>query len=89
MAEYLTELEMFEKSTSVLEFESAVEHKGKSPYNFTKIIIRLAKDPSECTLHDVRKLKEAITSEAAIETYALYMEDVHAIVPWWSLLRSS
>ena len=78
MTMYLTQLENFEKNTSVLEFKRVVKRKQKCPYDFTRIVIKLKKDSSECTMHEVRKLKEAAASESAIEAYALHILDIHA-----------
>ena len=37
----------------------------------------LQKDASECTLYDIRKLKEELTSKSSLNEGAIYYDDVH------------
>ena len=78
MTEYLTELEMFEKSTSVLDVKSAEWYTGICPFNFCEVEIILQRDASKVTLYDIRMLRQEIAGEALLESSALYMQDVHA-----------
>ena len=76
MEKYVAELHHFEKATSVQTFKSVKEDWDPPPY-LKKAILTLAKDEAKLTLYDIRLLKEDIANEAAIEAYALYLDDVH------------
>ena len=77
ITKYVAELEVFEKATTIHVFRSAVKH-WKHPYNFSKAIIMLKKDASECTLHDIRQLKEDLAKKSSLNECAIYYDDVHA-----------
>jgi len=77
MTTYVAELEEFEKATTILLFCSATKH-WKHPYYFNKAVIMLQKDASECTLYDIRKLKEDLARESSLNEAAIYYDDVHA-----------
>ena len=77
MTTYVAELEEFEKATTILLFRSATKH-WKHPYYFNKAVIMLQKDASECTLYDIRKLKEDLASKSSLNEAAIYYDDVHA-----------
>ena len=36
--------------------------------------MKINKAPSECTLHEIRELKESIDEEASLESYAMYID---------------
>ena len=77
MTTYVVELEEFEKATTILLFRSATKH-WEHPYYFSKAVIMLQKDASECTLYDIRKLKEDLASKSSLNEAAIYYDDVHA-----------
>ena len=76
MENYVSELHRFEKATSVQTFKSVKKDWDHPPY-LNKAILTLEKDEAELTLYDIRLLKEDIASEAAIEAYALYLDDIN------------
>ena len=79
MFKYLEELELFERATTIHLFRSAVkpqEH-WKHPYSFHKAVIMLQRDPTKCTLYDIRKLKEDLTSKSSANKGAIFYDDVH------------
>ena len=76
MENYVAELHRFEKATLVQTFKSVKKDWNHPPY-LKKAILTLEKDEAELTLYDIRLLKEDIANEAAIEAYALYLDDVH------------
>ena len=81
MSKYMAELEQFEKATTIQHFCNAVESWDRHwncPLNFSKAVLKLQKDAAECTLYDLRKLKEAIASESSVKECALFFRDVHA-----------
>ena len=77
MAKYLVELEHFERATTIQLFRSAMKP-WKHPDHFSKAIIMLRKDATECTLYDVRKLKEDLARKSSLNEGAIYYHDVHA-----------
>ena len=77
MNKYLEELEQFERTTTIQVFRSAVK-RWKHPYNFSKATIILEKDAAECTLYDIRQLKEDLARESSLDEGAIYYDDVHA-----------
>ena len=72
----MKELHSFEKATSVQTFKS-VKKGWEHPAYLKQAILTLEKDEAELTLYDIRLLKEDIANEAALEVYALYLNDVH------------
>ena len=77
MTKYLAELEQFEKTTTIQVFRSAVK-RWEHPYNFSEATIFLKKDASECTLYDIRQLKEDLARKSSVIEGAIYYDDVHA-----------
>ena len=81
MSKYLAELEHFEKATTIYLFRNAVEswkRHWNCPVLFSEAVLMLQKDAAECTLYDLRKLKEAIASKSSLSECALFFRDVHA-----------
>ena len=76
MAEYIKELHSFEKVTSVQTFKS-VKKGWEHPAYLKQAILTLGKDEAKFTLYNIRQLKEDFANEAALEVYALYLNDVH------------
>ena len=76
MTQYVHELHCFEKATSIQTFSHA--KKGWTcPKYLKKVIVTLKKDESEISLYYIRQLKEDIASEAALESYSVYLNDAH------------
>ena len=76
MKKYVEELHRFEKATSIKMF-SHVKKGWKHPPYLKKASLTLPNDGTELTLYDVRLLKEDIANEAALEPYAVYLNDIH------------
>ena len=74
---YVEELHQFEKATPI-EIFSHVKKGWKHPQYLKKVILTLLNDGTELTLHDVRLLKEDIANKAALEPYAVYLDDIHS-----------
>ena len=41
---------------------------------FIRMTVKLNKQPSECSLYEIRQFKESIEEEAVLESYAVYIE---------------
>ena len=75
MQEYCEFLEKFEKETAVDIYLKAIEASDILKSSFTKMTMKINKPASECTLHEIRKLKEAITERASLHSYSMYIEE--------------
>ena len=75
MQEYCESLEKFEKETAVDIYLKAIEASDILKTSFTKMTVKINKPVSECTLHEIRKLKEAITERASLHSYSMYIEE--------------
>ena len=76
MKEYITELEQFEKKTTVHNFSLATQGKEVIPAHYRELAVKLDKDSKECTLHDVRQFKNSVVNQSSLENYALLIERV-------------
>ena len=75
MQEYCESLEKFEKETAVDIYLVAIEASDILKTSFTKMTVKINKPASECTLHEIRKLKEDITERASLHSYSMYIEE--------------
>ena len=77
MNSYILELEEFEKKTTVHDAQNTI-HRRNRKRKREEVVIRTRLLPTVCTLHKVRKIREAIADEAALEPYAHLQLAVHA-----------
>ena len=91
MLKYRDCLTSFEKSTTVDVYLCAISAPpaGKIREGFLRMTMKINKPPSECTLYEIRELKESIEKEASLESYAMYIETpgegsvcVRLLIPW-------
>ena len=82
MQEYCTMLEEFERSTPVDIYLEAISASQSLKVKFSKMVVQIDKPSSECTLYDIRKLKEEIAEAASLGPYSIYFDgvDVHCVV---------
>ena len=76
MQEYCESLEKFEKATFIDVYLKAIEASDVLTSEFTKMTVKINKPASECTLHEVRKLKETIAERASLHSYSVYVGDI-------------
>ena len=76
MLSYRDSFTAFEKTTTVDVFLCAISARpdGAISAGFVKMTMKINKAPSECTLHEIRELKESIDEEASLESYAMYID---------------
>ena len=76
MLSYRDSLTAFEKTTTVDVYLCVISARpdGAISAGFVKITMKMNKAPSECTLHEIRELKESIDEEASLESYAMYID---------------
>ena len=91
MERYRDSLTSFEKATTVDVYLCAISaHPGGGVREgFIRMTMKINKPPSECTLYEIRVLKESIEQKASLESYAMYIETpgegsvcVRLLVPW-------
>ena len=76
MQEYCQSLEKFEKATYIDVYLKAISAGVVLTSEFTKMTVKINKPTSECTLHEVRKLKETIAERASLQSYSVYIGDI-------------
>ena len=78
MEEYRLSLETFEMHTTVDIYISAVpdEISEEIETGFSEMVVKINKPSSECTLHEVRKLNEAIITKSGLESHSVYISGV-------------
>ena len=76
MLKYRDSIVSFEKDTTVDVYLSAIaaHPHGRVYDGFIRMTMKIKKPPSKCTLYQIRSLKESIAEEAALESYAMYIE---------------
>ena len=73
MQEYCESLEKFEKATFIDVYLEAISAGVVLSEEFTKMTVKIKKSTSECTLHEVRKITEAIAEKADLQSYSVYI----------------
>ena len=78
MQEYCRMLTKFEISTTVDVYISAVPEEADDELKqaFTRMVLRVEKPASECTLYDLRKLNEAIITKSGVCSHSVYIGGV-------------
>ena len=73
---YHKSLTTFEKSTTVDVYLWAISALtgGVIFKEFVHMTMRINKPPTQCTLHEIRQLKESIDEKASLESYAMYID---------------
>ena len=77
MSGYVVELETFEMKTTIMEFVAATNDCTEIPDNYRRIIVKIRKDASQCTLHEVRMfVKKALVKKSCFMPHALMLEQI-------------
>ena len=67
MSRYIVELETFEMKTTIVEFVAATTDSTEIPKCYRSVIVKLKRDASQCTLHDVRMfVKKSIAKKSLL-----------------------
>ena len=76
MLNYRDSLTVFEKVTTVDVYLIAISARpdGAISAGFIKMTMKMNRPSSECTLHEIRELKELIEQEACVESYVMYIQ---------------
>ena len=75
---YCDEIYKFEISTTVDVYLKAISAlpDGEICRGFTRMAMKINKEISECTLHEIRRQKEAIAENASVHSHSVYIGDV-------------
>ena len=75
MSKYVVKLETFEMNTTIVEFVAATNDSTEIPECYKNVIVKLKKDASKCTLHEVRLfVKKALTKKSLMMPHALMFQ---------------
>ena len=75
MANYVTELVEFRKATKLSDFITHWPCKGKVPPDMSRLVIKMEKDWSNCTLEHVEQFKTTLTQELLLPSFAMLLRD--------------
>ena len=78
MARYISELEAFEIKTTVHDAQNIIHRGSIYKRKRKRFVVHTQLPPTVCTLHKVRKIREGIADEAALEPYSHLQLAVHA-----------
>ena len=69
MRKYITELEQFEMTTTVHNFNLATQEEVVVPARYGILAVKLKKDSKSFTLHDLREFKKSVENELSLKEY--------------------
>ena len=71
METYRNDLEVFERRTTIKDYEDATGHEKQIPYSFAEVDIAVhnCKNPLEYTLYEVRQIVESLAEQSCLEHY--------------------
>ena len=76
MEDYCQSLERFEMATPVNVYLIAISASPAISEAFSRMAMKMNKPVSECTLHEIRKLKESLTEKAFLHSYSVYIDTI-------------
>ena len=71
---YASQLEDYEKRTTVKDFEDAVQDKKYFPYDFSEAVFVVDKDPAVCTLYEIRQIVESQAHQSSLKPYTFLVK---------------
>ena len=75
MSGYVVELEMFEMKTTIVEFVAATNDSTEIPKCYRSVIVKINRDASQCTLHEVRVfIKKSLAKKSLFMPHALMLQ---------------
>ena len=81
MQDYCKMLEVFERATTVSIYTTAISAGKSLKVAFSQMVLKINKSEFECTLFEIRKLKEEIAEAASLRSHSVYIESegVHCV----------
>ena len=75
MAKYVSELVAFRKATKLSDFISDWPCTRRVPPDMSRLVIKMEKDWSNCTLEDVEQFRRTLTQELLLPSFAVLLRD--------------
>ena len=72
--QYCMKLETFERATTIDVFIAASSASDEISHKFIAMAAKINKPASECTLHEIRKLKNSLAERSGISSYSVYID---------------
>ena len=76
MISYREKIESFEKKTTVDVYADAISAPKNLLLEFSQMTLKINKRSSECTLYEIRRVKEEIADKSSIYWYNVYVERI-------------
>ena len=89
---YILQVEVFEGSTMINEFLAATKGRFNIPDDFMLVTIKMEKDSSRCSLHDIRVfIKKKLTKQSRLAPFTLFFQlaAVNSILVYLGVPRQS
>ena len=75
MSGYVVELKTFEMKTTIVEFVAATNDSTEIPECYRSVIVKINRDASQCTLHEVREfIKKSLAKKSLFMPHALMLQ---------------
>lgn len=74
--QYCMKLDAFEKATTIDIFIAASSASEEMSHKFLTMAAMINKPASECTLHEIRKLKNSLAEKSGITSYSVYIDAI-------------
>ena len=78
MQQYCVVIEKYEIKTTIDVFLAAFSANSELSVAFSRIVVKINKPPTECTLHDIRVFREAFANQSSVFSHSIYVEAVGA-----------
>ena len=76
MMKYCSEIESFELATTVAIYLVATSGDKRHSDAFFQMVVKMDKQPSICTLHELRKFAEALADTSSLVRYSLFIQAI-------------
>ena len=76
MMKYCSEIESFELTTTVDIYLVATSASAELSLVFSKMVVKMNKKASSCSLHDIRKFNEALSEKASLAPHSVYIQAI-------------
>ena len=78
MHQYCVVIEKYEIKTTIDVFLAAFSANSELSVVFSRMVVKINKPPTECTLHDIRVFREALAVQSSICSHSIYVDTVGA-----------
>ena len=74
MHQYCVVIEKYEIKTTIDVFLAAFSANSELSVAFSRMVVKINKPPTECTLHDIRVFREALAVQSSIYLHSIYVD---------------